>query len=125
MLGLYCDTNSTTCMQQKAVAASCSADKECTSYNCLPSKVCGLGPDKPRHLSVWVYLVIGVGIFGGKAGHRSTNSSFALHFTHYNLGMVATLYILFSIHGRQRDSDREKRLQYWREQVIIIFLYHT
>ncbi|KAI0000395.1 hypothetical protein BJV77DRAFT_973648 [Russula vinacea] len=86
-IGLYCDTNSTTCIQQKALGASCSADKECTSFNCLPSR--------PRHLSIWIYLVIGVGIFGG---------------------MIGTLYLLFSIHGRQRDNEREKRLQYWREQ---------
>ena len=50
---------------------------------------------------------------------------FALHFAHDNLGMIGTLYLLFSIHGRQRDNEREKRLQYWREQVINIVLYHT
>ena len=37
--------------------------------------------------------------------------------------MIGTLYLLFSIHGRQRDNEREKRLQYWREQVISL-LYH-
>jgi hypothetical protein len=74
-IGLYCDTNSTTCIQQKALGASCSADKECTSFNCLPSRVCGAPPSKPRHLSIWIYLVIGVGIFGGKAEQCSTNSS--------------------------------------------------
>ena len=40
-----------------------------------------------------------------------------LHFTHDDLGMIATLFVLFRIHGRQRDDEREKRLQYWREQV--------
>ena len=75
-IGLYCDTNSTICNQQKAVGASCSADKECVSYNCLPSKVCGGGADKPRHLSVGVYMVCGIGIFGGKAEQRPTNGSF-------------------------------------------------
>ena len=33
------------------------------------------------------------------------------------LGMIGTLFLLFRIHGRQRDDEREKRLQYWREQV--------
>lgn len=94
-IGLYCDTNSTTCNQQKALGASCSADKECSSFNCLPSRVCGIGPSKPRHFATWVYLVICVGIFGG---------------------MIGTLFILFGIHGRQRENEREKRLQYWREQ---------
>jgi hypothetical protein len=28
-----------------------------------------------------------------------------------------TLFILFTVHGRQREDEREKRLQYWREQV--------
>lgn len=28
-----------------------------------------------------------------------------------------TLIILFFVHGRQREDEREKRLQYWREQV--------
>jgi hypothetical protein len=31
--------------------------------------------------------------------------------------MIGNLFILFRIHGRQRDDEREKRLQYWREQV--------
>jgi hypothetical protein len=38
--------------------------------------------------------------------------------------MIGTLYLLFSIHGRERDNEREKRLQYWREQVMSLFLYH-
>lgn len=33
------------------------------------------------------------------------------------LGMFVTLIGLFLIHGRQRDQEREKRLQYWHEQV--------
>ena len=32
-------------------------------------------------------------------------------------GMLATLISLFMIHRRQRDQEREKRIQYWREQV--------
>jgi hypothetical protein len=31
--------------------------------------------------------------------------------------MSVTLVILFLVHGRQREDEREKRLQYWREQV--------
>jgi hypothetical protein len=31
--------------------------------------------------------------------------------------MVGTLVVLFFVHRRQRDDEREKRLQYWREQV--------
>ncbi|KAH9034808.1 hypothetical protein EDB85DRAFT_2274265 [Lactarius pseudohatsudake] len=78
-VGLYCDTNSTVCIQQKDLGASCSADKECSSYNCLPDQTCGETPSNPRHLPIWVYVVIGVGIFGG---------------------MIATLVVLFIFHGR-------------------------
>lgn len=35
------------------------------------------------------------------------------------LGMFATLIALFLIHRRQRDQEREKRLQYWCEQVSV------
>lgn len=31
--------------------------------------------------------------------------------------MFATLFGLFSFHGKQREVEREKRMQYWREQV--------
>ena len=36
--------------------------------------------------------------------------------------MIATLVVLFFVHGRQREDEREKRLQYWREQVKDIIL---
>jgi hypothetical protein len=52
-------------MQQKADGASCSADKECSSYNCLPTQICGLSPSSPRQFHTWVYVIIGSGIFGG------------------------------------------------------------
>jgi hypothetical protein len=35
--------------------------------------------------------------------------------------MIGTLVILFFIHRRQREDEREKRLQYWREQVKSFF----
>ncbi|ETW80398.1 hypothetical protein HETIRDRAFT_321297 [Heterobasidion irregulare TC 32-1] len=94
-IGLYCDSQQKVCIQQKALAVSCSADKECLSYNCLASGVCGKDPREPHHVGVWVYVVIAIGIFGG---------------------MFGTLFALFFFHGRQRDTEREKRLQYWREQ---------
>ncbi|KAL0575512.1 hypothetical protein V5O48_006467 [Marasmius crinis-equi] len=34
----------------------------------------------------------------------------------YFIGMIFTLLGLFFLHRRQRDIDREKRMQYWREQ---------
>lgn len=37
--------------------------------------------------------------------------------TNINSGMFGTLIGLFFFHRRQRDDEREKRLQYWREQV--------
>ena len=37
--------------------------------------------------------------------------------------MIGTLVILFFVHRRQREDEREKRLQYWREQVKYFFLH--
>lgn len=37
--------------------------------------------------------------------------------------MFGTLFALFFFHGRQRDTEREKRLQYWREQVRPPFFF--
>lgn len=37
--------------------------------------------------------------------------------TSSDAGMFLTLLVLFLVHRRQRDAEREKRLQYWREQV--------
>lgn len=65
--------------------------------NCLASLKCGEEIDAVVHVGVWVYVVVGLGIFGG---------------------MFGTLIALFFFHGKQRDREREKRLQYWREQVF-------
>jgi len=94
-LGLYCDSQRTVCMQNKLLGVACTADKECDSWNCLSSGVCGISEAVPRHFSIWVYIVVALGIFGG---------------------MFGTLFGLFFTHRKQRDQEREKRLQYWREQ---------
>jgi hypothetical protein len=36
------------------------------------------------------------------------------------VGMFGTLFLLFVFHRRQRDEEREKRVQYWREQVSLL-----
>ncbi|KAI0081314.1 hypothetical protein K474DRAFT_1656818 [Panus rudis PR-1116 ss-1] len=94
-LGLYCDAASKQCMSMKELGADCTADKECQSFNCLDTGVCGKPADTPNHVAPWVYVICGVGIFGG---------------------MFATLIGMFFLHKGQRDQEREKRLQYWREQ---------
>ncbi|KIK37175.1 hypothetical protein CY34DRAFT_93215 [Suillus luteus UH-Slu-Lm8-n1] len=94
-IGLYCDSQSLVCIQTKQLGETCDADKECLSFNCLSKGVCGAGADSPNHFGIWVYTMVGVGIFGG---------------------MFVTLIGLFLIHRRQRDQEREKRLQYWHEQ---------
>ena len=33
------------------------------------------------------------------------------------IGMVGTLIALYFVHRKDRTAEREKRLQYWREQV--------
>jgi type II secretory pathway pseudopilin PulG len=94
-IGLYCDSASKVCMTSKVIGESCTADKECDSWNCLSSGVCGVAAATPHHFGIWVYVIVALGIFGGMAG---------------------TLVGLFMMHRKQRDQEREKRIQYWREQ---------
>jgi len=95
MPGLYCDSVQLLCMQSKTEGVACGADKECATNNCLASQVCGGDISAAKHLGVWVYVVVGVCIFGG---------------------MTGTLMALFLLHNKEREKEREKRIQYWREQ---------
>jgi len=95
-IGSYCDATQKICLASKNLAVTCAADKECTSYNCLPNGTCGQDVHQPRHLATWVYVVVGVGIFGG---------------------MFGVLITMFVLHAKQREAEREKRIQYWREQT--------
>ncbi|KAJ7594785.1 hypothetical protein C8J56DRAFT_821765 [Mycena floridula] len=94
-LGLYCDAQTTTCKANKLLGDACDADKECDSWNCLNTAVCGPPADEPRELGTWVYAIVGIAIIGG---------------------MLATLIGLYFLHRRHRDHERAKRAQYWREQ---------
>ncbi|KAL4074119.1 hypothetical protein V8B97DRAFT_747531 [Scleroderma yunnanense] len=94
-VGLYCDSQQLMCMQMKDVGEACDGDKECSSFNCQSNGVCGISADTPKEFGIWVYILVGLGIIGG---------------------MLTTLISLFMIHRRQRDKEREKRIQYWREQ---------
>ena len=95
-MGLYCDSQQLVCVQTKALGAQCDADKECVSFNCGDDGTCGPTTDTPHKVGTWVYAVVGVCIVGG---------------------MVGTLVALYFMHKKHRDAEREKRLQYWREQV--------
>jgi hypothetical protein len=95
-VGTYCDSQQKTCLQSKQLNVGCSADKECASYNCMVSGVCGRAAEAPNHFGIWVYIIVAVGIFGAIFG---------------------TLATLFIVHRKQRDTEREKRIQYWREQT--------
>ncbi|KAI0779978.1 hypothetical protein C8Q74DRAFT_1456343 [Fomes fomentarius] len=94
-VGLYCDAQQLVCVQAKAIGEKCEADKECLTYNCLEDGTCGRTTDTPIKVGTWVYIVVGVCIFGGMAG---------------------TLVALYIVHKKNRTAEREKRLQYWREQ---------
>ncbi|KAJ7462195.1 hypothetical protein B0H11DRAFT_2054567 [Mycena galericulata] len=95
IVGLYCDSSALQCMAEKALGATCTADKECSSWNCLTSGTCGVDTTLPKHVGTGVYVAVAIGIFGAIFG---------------------TLFGLFILHRRQRDKEREKRMQYWREQ---------
>ncbi|KAI0344561.1 hypothetical protein BDW22DRAFT_1427253 [Trametopsis cervina] len=94
-VGLYCDVQQKQCIQQKDLGESCDADKECLTFNCLDNGTCGKTANTPEHVATWVYVVVALCIFGG---------------------MVATLIGLYYLHRGHRNSEREKRMQYWREQ---------
>ncbi|KAF9478630.1 hypothetical protein BDN70DRAFT_879764 [Pholiota conissans] len=95
MVGLYCDSVSLQCLQSKALGESCAADKECDSWNCLSTGVCGVSAATPHHFGIYVYILVCLGIVGG---------------------MAATLSGLYFAHRKQREIERNKRAQYWREQ---------
>jgi len=93
--GLYCETVSKTCLKNKELGETCDADKECASFNCLSNGVCGVAAATPREFGAWVYVLVALGIIGGMGG---------------------TLTALYYSHRKQRDIERAKRAQYWREQ---------
>jgi len=93
---LYCDSTQRVCIQRKDINTQCTADKECLSYNCGVNGVCLEDVRDPHALPIWVYVVVGISIFGG---------------------MFVTLFGLFFLHGKQREVQRERRMQYWREQT--------
>ncbi|KAL1755714.1 hypothetical protein FB107DRAFT_290653 [Schizophyllum commune] len=94
--GSYCDSQQLVCMSTKDFGASCTADKECESYNCLADGKCGDPPSALRKLPSWVYIAVGGGILAITVG---------------------ILVGLFMLHRKQGRIEREKRLQYWRDQV--------
>ncbi|CAE6481570.1 unnamed protein product [Rhizoctonia solani] len=96
--GLYCDAAQKICIATQDFGAACTADKECTSGNCLDNLTCGVSTDAPRKLGAWVYAVVAIAIVGG---------------------MLLTVGTLFMIHRKERDEMRQQREQYWREQAAL------
>lgn len=94
-LGLYCDSSSLSCMKNKQLGDACAADKECDSWNCLSTGFCGVTAATPHHFGAYVYVLVALGIIGGMSG---------------------TLTGLYFAHRKQRELERSKRAQYWREQ---------
>lgn len=91
----FCDSKALVCISKKDFGEACDADKECTSYNCLANGTCGDLPSAVRKLALWIYILVAACIF---------------------TAMVGLLVGLFLLHRKQRDVEREKRIQYWREQ---------
>ncbi|KAF9071091.1 hypothetical protein BDP27DRAFT_1322768 [Rhodocollybia butyracea] len=94
-VGLYCDSKSLNCLEEKKLGDSCDADKECSTWNCLASGFCGPDQALDHTVNSWIYAVVGLGICGG---------------------MFGTLIGLFFLHLKQRDAEHERRQQYWHEQ---------
>lgn len=87
----------------------------CLTFHCRRNGVCGPSGDSPRQFRTWVYSLVGIGIFGGKSQCFESLSASKVGL----LGMFAALSTLYVIHRRQRDVEREKRIQYWHEQVSV------
>ena len=66
----------------------------------MTSGKCGKDADAPSKVAIWVYIIVAIGIFGG---------------------MFGTLTAFYIMHRRQRDVEREKRMQYWREQICVTY----
>ncbi|PIL33963.1 hypothetical protein GSI_03671 [Ganoderma sinense ZZ0214-1] len=96
-VGLYCDTRQGVCVQTKPVGDTCDADKECSTFNCAADGKCGPTTDTLHNVGSWVYAVVGVYVVGGM------------------IGIPVALYLVDKKH---RAVEREKHLQYWREQNV-------
>lgn len=94
-VGLYCDAATKQCRQNKALGEECTADKECDSMNCDANGKCAIAAATPHKFGIYAYVLVALGILAGMGG---------------------TLTGLYLAHRKQRDREREKRLQYWREQ---------
>ena len=86
----------------------------------MTTNVCGETAATPRHFGIYVYILVALGIIGGK--HLPPLSVIFFLLTFIDVGMSGTLTGLFFAHRKQRDVEREKRAQYWREQVRQITL---
>ncbi|KAF9515450.1 hypothetical protein BS47DRAFT_1391634 [Hydnum rufescens UP504] len=95
--GMYCDSTQKLCVNELALGrvVLLTRSEWCTSDNCALSGQCGPSASASKHVSTWVYAVVCAGIVGS---------------------MLAILITLFMIHRRSRETEQEKRAQYWREQ---------
>lgn len=80
--------------------------------NCAASGVCGVPAATPHKFGIWAYVLVALGIFGG----RLASCLCSIRILTPQTGMGGTLTGLYLAHRKQRDAEREKRLQYWREQ---------
>ncbi|THU98636.1 hypothetical protein K435DRAFT_828381 [Dendrothele bispora CBS 962.96] len=93
-VGLYCDAQQLKCMQEREEGEQCDADKERVSIFLLLG-ICGSDAAFAHHAGKWVYALVVIGM---------------------TTAVVGTLWGLFWLHGKQRAAERERRLQYWKEQ---------
>ncbi|RSH93179.1 hypothetical protein EHS25_007532 [Saitozyma podzolica] len=94
--GLYCDGTALQCMKQKEIGVACTGNKECLSYNCLASDVCGRAADSPITPAAWVYVLVALGIIG------------------FIAGIMVGLWFL---HRKSREENQIKLEQYYNEQL--------
>ncbi|KZO93102.1 hypothetical protein CALVIDRAFT_503437 [Calocera viscosa TUFC12733] len=93
--GGYCDGVQRVCMPTADVGGTCSADKECDSYNCLPTSLCGPPADSASTVPAYIWVALALGIF---------------------LCALLTTLGLYVVHRRQRARQQRQREEYWAEQ---------
>ncbi|KZT54232.1 hypothetical protein CALCODRAFT_421750, partial [Calocera cornea HHB12733] len=93
--GWYCDGVSRVCVATAQAGGACSADKECDSYNCLPTGLCGSTADSPSTVPAYIWVIVALGIA---------------------LSAALTSLALYILHRRARARMQRQREEYWAEQ---------
>ncbi|CED85392.1 hypothetical protein [Phaffia rhodozyma] len=109
--GGYCDGTSLTCLRTLNIGESCTADKECSSYNCNADKKCAVQAHSKVTPATWVYVIVALCIvllIAGTFGtlwyfHKKSRAEHQIMLEQYYTEQVAYRQSLFHL-SQTRDS---------------------